>query len=38
VTVRFEGRRLARRFDDEAQMRAALADAPWVTLELDLAA
>jgi Protein of unknown function (DUF3891) len=38
VTVRCEGRRLAGRFDDEEELRAALADAPWVTLELDLAA
>jgi Protein of unknown function (DUF3891) len=38
VTVRCEGRRLAGRFEDEQEMRAALADAPWVTLDLDLAA
>ena len=38
VRVRCEGRRLAGRFEDEDAMQAALADAPWVTLELDLAA
>ena len=34
LTVRCDGRRLTGRFDDEDQMRAALAAAPWVTLEL----
>ena len=38
VTLRTEGRRLAGRFDDEAEMRAALAAAPWVTLEFPLSA
>ena len=38
VTVRCEGRRLVGRFDDEAAMRAALANAPWVTLDVELAA
>jgi Protein of unknown function (DUF3891) len=38
VTLRCEGRRLAGRFDDEDTMRNALADAPWVTLELELSA
>lgn len=38
VSVRTEGRRLAGRFDDDAEMRAALAAAPWVALEVDLAA
>ena len=37
ITVRCEGRRLTGRFDDEEAMRAALAAAPWVTLEFDLA-
>jgi Protein of unknown function (DUF3891) len=37
LTVRCEGRRLAGRFEDEQAMRAALAAAPWVTLELELA-
>ena len=37
ITVRCEGRRLTGRFDDEEVMRAALAAAPWVTLELELA-
>ena len=36
VTVRTEGRRLDRRFDDEAEMRSALAAATWVTLEFEL--
>jgi hypothetical protein len=36
VTLHTEGRRLAGRFDDEDAMRAALADAPWVTLRFDL--
>ncbi len=38
VTVRCEGRRLEGRFDDEESMRAALAGAPWVTLEVELGA
>jgi hypothetical protein len=38
LTVRCEGRRLAGRFDDEETMRDALAAAPWVTVELELAA
>jgi Protein of unknown function (DUF3891) len=38
LTVRCEGRRLAGRFGDEAAMHAALAAAPWVTLEIELAA
>jgi uncharacterized protein DUF3891 len=37
LTVRSEGRRLTGRFDDEAAMRAALAAAPWVTVERELA-
>jgi hypothetical protein len=37
LTVRSEGRRLTGRFDDEAAMRAALAVAPWVTVERALA-
>jgi hypothetical protein len=36
VRLRCEGRRLTGRFDDEAQMRAALAAAPWVTLPIEL--
>jgi hypothetical protein len=35
--VRSEGRRLTGRFDDAAAMRAALAAAPWVTVERELA-
>jgi hypothetical protein len=38
LTVRSEGRRLGRRFDDEEAMRAGLAAAPWLTLEFELAA
>ena len=38
VTLRTEGRRLAGRFDDEEEMRAALDAAPWVTLEFRLSA
>jgi hypothetical protein len=38
LVLRCEGRRLAGRFEDEGAMRAALADAPWVTLELELGA
>jgi hypothetical protein len=34
LTVRCEGRRLGGPYEDEDAMRAALADAPWVTLEL----
>jgi uncharacterized protein DUF3891 len=37
ITVRCEGRRLAGRFDDEEAMRCALASAPWVTLDIELA-
>jgi hypothetical protein len=37
VALRCEGRRLCGRFDDEQAMRAALAAAPWVTLEFELA-
>jgi hypothetical protein len=37
LTVRCEGRRLTGRFDDERAMRAALAAAPWVTVETTLA-
>jgi Protein of unknown function (DUF3891) len=37
VSLRCEGRRLEGRFDDEEEMRSALAAAPWVTLELELA-
>lgn len=36
VALRCEGRRLSGRFDDEEAMRAALAAAPWVTLDLEL--
>ena len=36
LTVRCEGRRLEHRYDDEDAMRAALAAAPWETLELRL--
>jgi hypothetical protein len=38
VRLRCEGRRLDDRFDDEREMRAALAAAPWETLELRLVA
>jgi hypothetical protein len=38
VTLRTEGRRLAGRFEDEHEMRAALERAPWVTLEFSLSA
>ena len=38
VVLRCEGRRLTGRFDDEDAMRQALADAPWVDLELQLRA
>jgi hypothetical protein len=38
VTLMTEGRRLAGRFDDEREMRAALDAAPWVTLEFRLSA
>jgi Protein of unknown function (DUF3891) len=37
LTVRSEGRRLTGRFHEEAAMRAALAAAPWVTVERELA-
>jgi Protein of unknown function (DUF3891) len=37
ITLRCEGRRLAGRFDDEDAMRAALAAAPWVTVEPAIA-
>jgi hypothetical protein len=36
VTLRIEGRRLAGRFDDEQEMRAALDRAPWIPLEFRL--
>jgi hypothetical protein len=36
VTLRYDGRRLAGPYPDEATMREALADAPWVSLELTL--
>jgi Protein of unknown function (DUF3891) len=36
LSLRCEGRRLEGRFDDEEAMRAALAAAPWVTIELEL--
>jgi hypothetical protein len=36
VTLRFEGRRLSGHFADEAAMRAALADAPWVSFAVRL--
>jgi hypothetical protein len=38
VTLMTEGRRLAGRFDDEHEMRAALDSAPWVRLEFRLSA
>jgi hypothetical protein len=38
VTLRTEGRRLAGRYEDEHEMRAALESAPWVTLEFPLSA
>ena len=37
LTVRCEGRRLRGRFDDERAMRGALAEAPWVTVDIELA-
>jgi hypothetical protein len=37
-TFRCEGRRLAGRYDDEDELAAAFARAPWVTLEIGLAA
>jgi hypothetical protein len=37
VSLRCEGRRLEGRFDDDEAMRAALAAAPWETIELELA-
>jgi hypothetical protein len=37
VTLRTEGRRLEGRFDDEDEMREALAAAPWVELRFELA-
>jgi hypothetical protein len=37
VRVRAEGRRLGGRYGSDAELRAALADAPWVTLEFELA-
>jgi hypothetical protein len=36
VRVRCEGRRLAGRFDDQDEMRAALRDAAWQTIEFEL--
>ena len=38
VTLRTEGRRLAGRYADERELQAALAAAPWVTLEFPLSA
>jgi Protein of unknown function (DUF3891) len=38
VTVRCEGRRLAQRFDTDAALAAALAKAPWESVEFTLAA
>jgi hypothetical protein len=38
VTLRTEGRRLAKRFGDQEEMRAALRQAPWQTLEFALSA
>jgi hypothetical protein len=38
VNVRYDGRRLAGPYADEAAMRAALSAAPWVGLELTLTA
>jgi hypothetical protein len=37
VTMRTEGRRLEGRFEDEAEMRAALDAAPWTELRFELA-
>jgi Protein of unknown function (DUF3891) len=37
LSLRCEGRRLEGRFDDEETMREALADAPWVTLDIRVA-
>jgi hypothetical protein len=37
LTVRSEGRQITGRFEEEAAMRAALAAAPWVTVERELA-
>ena len=36
VRLRCEGRRLTGRYDDEATMRDALTNAPWVTIEIEL--
>jgi hypothetical protein len=36
LAVRCEGRRLAQRFEDEAELREALEQAPWETLEFEL--
>jgi hypothetical protein len=36
VSVRFEGQRLSGRHDGEAELREALAQAPWETIELEL--
>jgi hypothetical protein len=36
VTLRTEGRRLEGRFEDQSQMREALAAAPWVELKFEL--
>jgi hypothetical protein len=36
VALRFEGRRLTGRFSDEAAMRSALANAPWVSFAVRL--
>jgi hypothetical protein len=37
LSLRCEGRRLSGRFDDEETMREALANAPWVTLDIRVA-
>jgi hypothetical protein len=37
LSFRCEGRRLSGRFEDESAMRKALADAPWVTIDIELA-
>jgi hypothetical protein len=38
VTLRCEGRRLSGRFEDEAEMRAALEAASWETIDVELSA
>jgi Protein of unknown function (DUF3891) len=37
LRVRCDGRRLTERFEDQVRMRAALEEAPWATLEFELA-